>query len=275
MRLTPDSAADVGLLVASALAPGTFASSLSTSRRRGSGNRHGLVYRTALPADRKHAGHLAGHRRRALGRRCGRRGSDSGATACVHNADRRCRGDPDRSGGPACAAPASRRGDGPGVAAAGRLEVRGDRPGRRCAGRRPGGCPVVGCPHRCRWADRRAPGGRAGGSRRRVPAGTPPGAGVGRESSPVRPTVGAAIAGRGRRGRRRCGTAAAYVEHLLADQLARRAAGMLPGPVAAWRVMGHGAFLVALAAGVSALWHRTMRRIEAGTSADQPVYRAR
>ena len=37
---------------------------------------------------------------------------------------------------------------------------------------------------------------------------------------------------------------------------------------------GHGAFLAGLGVGVSALWHRAMQRIEAGTSADVPVLAA-
>jgi uncharacterized membrane protein len=58
---------------------------------------------------------------------------------------------------------------------------------------------------------------------------------------------------------------------MLADRFARLAADVLPGPVEVWRIAGHGGFLVVLGTGVSALWHRAMRRIEAGTSADQPV----
>jgi uncharacterized membrane protein len=69
-------------------------------------------------------------------------------------------------------------------------------------------------------------------------------------------------------------TGLAYAEHLLTDQFSRRMAAALHGPVEAWRVLGHAALLVALGAGGSALWHRAMHRIEAGTSADQPVVAA-
>ena len=69
-------------------------------------------------------------------------------------------------------------------------------------------------------------------------------------------------------------TGAAYAEHLLTEQFGRRMAAALPGPVEAWRLLGHGALLVMLGAGGSALWHRVMRRIEAGTSVDQPLISA-
>jgi uncharacterized membrane protein len=65
---------------------------------------------------------------------------------------------------------------------------------------------------------------------------------------------------------------AAHAERLLAGQFARRAADKLPGPAAMWRVLGHGASLIGLAAGASAFWHRTMRQLEAGTAADQPLF---
>jgi len=64
---------------------------------------------------------------------------------------------------------------------------------------------------------------------------------------------------------------AAYGEHLLAGLAGRRLAATLPGPAAGWRLVGHGGFLAGLAVGASALWHRAMRRIEAGTSQDVPV----
>jgi hypothetical protein len=66
-------------------------------------------------------------------------------------------------------------------------------------------------------------------------------------------------------------TAGAYGEHVLADLLARRMAAVLPGTAQLWRVAGHGAFLAGLGFGVSALWHRAMQRIEAGTSVDVPI----
>ena len=70
------------------------------------------------------------------------------------------------------------------------------------------------------------------------------------------------------------GTASAYGEHVLSDVLGRRMAAVLPGPPELWRVAGHGVFLAGLGAGVSALWHLGMQRIEAGTSADVPVIAA-
>jgi len=69
-------------------------------------------------------------------------------------------------------------------------------------------------------------------------------------------------------------SASAYGEHVLSDILGRRLATVLPGPPELWRVAGHGAFLAGLGVGVSALWHRAMQRIEAGTSADVPVLAA-
>ncbi|MGY1620499.1 alpha/beta-hydrolase family protein [Geodermatophilus sp. SYSU D00691] len=66
-------------------------------------------------------------------------------------------------------------------------------------------------------------------------------------------------------------TAGGYGEHALADLAGRRLAAVLPGPAGLWRAAGHAGSLAGLAAGASALWHRAMRRIEAGTSADVPV----
>ncbi len=66
-------------------------------------------------------------------------------------------------------------------------------------------------------------------------------------------------------------SAAGYGEHLLADLAGRRLAAVLPGPPELWRLTGHAGSLVALAAGASSVWHRAMLRIEAGTSADVPV----
>ena len=156
--LTPDSAADVGLLVASALAPGTFASSLSTSRCRGPGNRHRPLSRTALPADREVRGRTLRGIAAALS------ADDAGDSAAMpaqrrvsSNADRRCRA---IQLGLAVQRPLparSRRGNGSRFAPTGRLEVHGDWPGR-LGGRRPGERPVAGRPNRGRGADRRAPG---------------------------------------------------------------------------------------------------------------------
>jgi uncharacterized membrane protein len=69
-------------------------------------------------------------------------------------------------------------------------------------------------------------------------------------------------------------TAAAYGEHLLVDQAGRRMAAAVPVPVAAWRMLGHAVFLAGLTAGVSSVWRWAMRRIEAGTSKDEPVVQA-
>jgi uncharacterized membrane protein len=68
-----------------------------------------------------------------------------------------------------------------------------------------------------------------------------------------------------------CLAGVAYGEHALTDLLARRLAAVLPGPPELWRLAGHGGFLVGLGLGASTVWHRAMRRIEAVTSADVPV----
>jgi uncharacterized membrane protein len=64
---------------------------------------------------------------------------------------------------------------------------------------------------------------------------------------------------------------AAYGEYFLTDLLARRLAAVLPGPPDLWRLAGHAGFLTGLGLGASAVWHRAMRQIEAVTSADVPV----
>jgi uncharacterized membrane protein len=66
-------------------------------------------------------------------------------------------------------------------------------------------------------------------------------------------------------------SAAAYGEHVLADQVGRRLAAVLPGGPQVWRLAVHGAFLTLLAAGTSSLWTRAMLKIEASSSADEPV----
>jgi uncharacterized membrane protein len=63
----------------------------------------------------------------------------------------------------------------------------------------------------------------------------------------------------------------AYGEHAVADLVGRRLAAVLPGPPELWRSTGHAGFLAALGLGASSVWHRAMRRLEAGTSADVPV----
>jgi uncharacterized membrane protein len=64
---------------------------------------------------------------------------------------------------------------------------------------------------------------------------------------------------------------AGYAEHALVDLAADRLASALPGPPELWRLTGHAGFLAGLGLGASGLWHRAMRQIEAGTSADVPV----
>lgn len=66
-------------------------------------------------------------------------------------------------------------------------------------------------------------------------------------------------------------TGAAYGEHALTGALARRLAVLLPGPPELWRLPVHAAFLAGLSAGAAAVWHRAMLRVEAMTSADVPV----
>jgi uncharacterized membrane protein len=66
-------------------------------------------------------------------------------------------------------------------------------------------------------------------------------------------------------------TGVAYGEHFLTDLLARRLAAVLPGPPDLWRLAGHAGFVVGVGVGASTVWHRAMRRIEAVTSADVPV----
>src|SRR5829696_7792826 len=67
-----------------------------------------------------------------------------------------------------------------------------------------------------------------------------------------------------------CLAGAAYGEQALTDLLARRLAAVLPGPPDLWRLAGHAGFLVGLGLGASAVWHRAMRRIESMTSAEEP-----
>ncbi|MET0763546.1 MAG: alpha/beta-hydrolase family protein [Blastococcus sp.] len=68
-----------------------------------------------------------------------------------------------------------------------------------------------------------------------------------------------------------CLAGVAYGEHALTDLVARRLAAVLPGPPELWRLAGHAGFLAALGLGASTVWHRAMRQIEARTSADVPV----
>ncbi len=64
----------------------------------------------------------------------------------------------------------------------------------------------------------------------------------------------------------------AYAEHVLATTLGRRLATVLPGGTAVWRLAGHGACLGAVAVVASSVWGRAMRRLEAGTAHDAPVF---
>src|SRR3954465_6659082 len=82
-----------------------------------------------------------------------------------------------------------------------------------------------------------------------------------------------------------CLAGVAYGEHPLTDPPAprlaaaaprpppapRRLAALLPGPPELWRLAGHAGFLAGLGVGASSVWHRAMYGIEAGTSADVPV----
>jgi uncharacterized membrane protein len=68
-----------------------------------------------------------------------------------------------------------------------------------------------------------------------------------------------------------CLAGVAYGEHALTELLARRLAGVLPGPAELWRLAGHAGFLAGLGLGASTVWHRAMQRIESVTSADVPV----
>src|SRR4051794_37628148 len=64
---------------------------------------------------------------------------------------------------------------------------------------------------------------------------------------------------------------AAYGEYRLADLAARRLATALPGAPSVWRVAGHGAVLAGLGVGASAGGHPAMQRIEAGAAAGGPL----
>jgi uncharacterized membrane protein len=68
---------------------------------------------------------------------------------------------------------------------------------------------------------------------------------------------------------------AAYAEHELANLLGRRLAAVLPGGPLLWRLAGHAVCLGGLTVASSSVWGRAMRRIEAGTSHESPVFGAR
>ncbi len=65
--------------------------------------------------------------------------------------------------------------------------------------------------------------------------------------------------------------AVAYGEHLLATTVSRRLAAQLPGGPQVWRLATHAASVGILAAGTSLVWSRAMRSIETGAAAEEPV----
>ena len=64
---------------------------------------------------------------------------------------------------------------------------------------------------------------------------------------------------------------AAYGEHWLATAAGRRISAVLPGGPQLWKLTGHAAFLGALAGAGYTLWGRAMGKIEGGASANEPV----
>ena len=168
--------------------------------------------------------------------------------------------------------PAARRRPAPGRRAPGRLAARRHGPQRRAARRRPARCAGARRPAAARRPARRRPARDPRRPRRRLRRWT----GSAPPSTSEQP-------GRPRRLRRPCRPSpsrrewsaalagVAYGEHALVDLAARRLAAVLPGPPELWRLTGHAGFLAGLGVGASAVWHRAMRQIEAGTSADVPV----
>ena len=67
-------------------------------------------------------------------------------------------------------------------------------------------------------------------------------------------------------------TAVGYGEHALSSLAGRRLASMLPGGPELWKLAGHAVTLAALGAGGTAFYGRAMRKVEAGTSTDDPVF---
>jgi uncharacterized membrane protein len=90
----------------------------------------------------------------------------------------------------------------------------------------------------------------------------------GPEVAPPSPVRSLALAGGAMAGL----VGAAYAEHALATWVGRRLATSLPGGALLWRLAGHGACSGALAVAASSVWGRAMRRIEAGTVKDAPVF---
>ena len=66
--------------------------------------------------------------------------------------------------------------------------------------------------------------------------------------------------------------AVAYAEHLLASAAGRRLAELLPGGPHLWRFVAHGACLGLVAVTATNVWERAMRGIEAGADAEEPVF---
>jgi uncharacterized membrane protein len=66
-------------------------------------------------------------------------------------------------------------------------------------------------------------------------------------------------------------SAAAYGEHRLADATGSVLASWLPGPIQLWRPAGHALCLAGLTLSGTVLFHRTIHKIEAGTTAIEPA----
>jgi uncharacterized membrane protein len=66
--------------------------------------------------------------------------------------------------------------------------------------------------------------------------------------------------------------AVAYAEHALASAAGGRLAEVLPGGPHLWRLVTHAATLGLVAVTATNVWERAMRGIEAGASADEPVF---
>ncbi|HSK57120.1 MAG TPA: alpha/beta-hydrolase family protein [Jiangellales bacterium] len=66
-------------------------------------------------------------------------------------------------------------------------------------------------------------------------------------------------------------SAVAYAEHAMAGMLGRQLASALPGGIRLWRLTTHAVLLGAVVAGTSLVWDRAMQGVEASTEADQPV----
>ncbi len=124
----------------------------------------------------------------------------------------------------------------------------------------------------------------AGGRIARIPLGAPVGLGVGlaleayrRRGLPAEPVttdapatepLRAAVASVGVVGIVSVG---ALALRLLADGTAALLAGVLPGGRVVWRPMGHVLTLAAVAGAGTVLWHRAIRSIEAGTNVIEPI----